>query len=331
MDALKRLNKYSQEGKLSPECADALHIFLASYIEAAKTNGTPQVVYEGILNRLIELVVETTKVPYIFEPFHKHLTQPFNYYQFGIDFIRHLVIEDQCRVEGRSNLKRVSEQLAQGDNVILFANHQTELDPQAISFLLEKEFPQLGEEMIFVAGHRVTTDPLAIPFSMGRNLLCIFSKRYIQEDPAIKQQQLAHNHRTMKRMGELLAEGGQCIYVAPSGGRDRANAAGVVEVDPFDPQSLEMFWVMAQYAKRPTHFYPLALATYALLPPPDQINKELGEERRLQATPIHLHLGEELDMEHLVDKNVTDKHERRRLRALAVQEQVCLGYKRLEK
>jgi glycerol-3-phosphate O-acyltransferase len=31
-----------------------------------------------------------------------------------------------------------------------------------------------------VAGDRVTTDLLAMPFSMGRNLLCIFSKKHVR-------------------------------------------------------------------------------------------------------------------------------------------------------
>ena len=80
--------------------------------------------------------------------------------------------------------------------------------------------------MIIVAGHRVVSDPLAIPFSMGRNLLCIYSKKYFESDPAAKADKLQHNQRTMKKMLQLLSEGGKCIYVAPSGGRDRPGAAG---------------------------------------------------------------------------------------------------------
>ena len=34
--------------------------------------------------------------------------------------------------------------------------------------------------MIMVAGDRVTTDVVAVPFSKGRNLLCIFSKKHIE-------------------------------------------------------------------------------------------------------------------------------------------------------
>jgi glycerol-3-phosphate O-acyltransferase len=44
----------------------------------------------------------------------------------------------------------------------------------------------LASKIVFVAGHRVTTDPVAIPFSIGCNLLCIFSKKYIEVPPELK-------------------------------------------------------------------------------------------------------------------------------------------------
>ena len=77
-------------------------------------------------------------------------------------------------------------------------------------------------------------------------------------------------------MAELLSDGGRCIYVAPAGGRDRLNAAGEVDVAPFDGQSIEMFHLMARRAARPTRFYPMALATYHLLPPPEVIEIHIG-------------------------------------------------------
>jgi len=58
----------------------------------------------------------------------------------------------------------------------------------------------------------------------------------------------------MELMSELLSEGGKAIYVAPSGGRDRPNAQGVVEIAPYDPQSIEMFYLMTQRAGHLTHF-----------------------------------------------------------------------------
>lgn len=104
-----------------------------------------------------------------------------------------MVVMDESRVLGLDNAKKIEELLAKGENVMILSNHQTEADPQVISILLEANgMSSLAEKMIFVAGHKVTTDPVAIPFSMGRNLLCIHSKKHIKNPPeqaAFKQQQ----------------------------------------------------------------------------------------------------------------------------------------------
>jgi glycerol-3-phosphate O-acyltransferase len=239
------------------------------------------------------------------------------------------VLFESSKLLGSNNLDKIEAQLKSGHNVILLANHQTEPDPQAISLRLEKTHPKFAEEMIFVAGHRVITDPLAVPFSMGRNLLCIFSKKYVDIDPATKEEKMQHNQRTMKKMTQLLTEGGKCIYVAPSGGRDRPNAKGVVEVAHFDPQSIEMFRLMALQAGTTTHFYPLALATYALLPPPNSVEKEIGEKRQTQCAPIHLAFGSEIDMERLPGTDLDDKRQIRRARADAIWEEVKRLYREL--
>jgi glycerol-3-phosphate O-acyltransferase len=162
------------------------------------------------------------------------------------------------------------------------------------------------------------TDPLAIPFSMGCDLLCIFSKRYIDTPPHLKADKQLHNKKTMQLMSKLLEEGGKIIYVAPSGGRDRKNKEGVVEVAPFDADSVEMFYLMAKKAKTPTHFIPFTLSTYDLLPPPDTIQKELGEMRIAQRTPVHLAFAPPFDMEHFAQSETMDKLEKRQLRSNAI-------------
>ena len=85
-------------------------------------------------------------------------------------------------------------QIADGDNVVLFANHQSEADPQIFSVLLDPKYPGFAEQTIFVAGDRVTTDLLAGPFSMGRNLLCIFSKKHIENPPELKSEKCVRPH-----------------------------------------------------------------------------------------------------------------------------------------
>jgi glycerol-3-phosphate O-acyltransferase len=151
--------------------------------------------------------------------------------------------------------------------------------------------------------------------SMGRNLLCIYSKKHIGHPVDQKAEKVSHNQRTMKTMGELLKDGGRCIFVAPSGGRDRQNAEKEIEVAPFDPQSLELFSLMAQHSGKPTHFYPLSLKTYDLLPPPRHIEREVGEKRIASFTPVYLAVGDEIDMDNFPGSEGVDKKTKRNIRA----------------
>jgi glycerol-3-phosphate O-acyltransferase len=314
-DFLSKLKTYTEKGWISSKIQEILEEFYLAFIKALKDHQETHAAVEKQFLVFLDLVYEQEKKPFDFQPYHQRVRKPFDYYSFGNDFFRLLVDFPHSSILGLSHLKEIDGALKKGENVILLANHQSELDPQAMSLLLEKDFPKLAEEMIFVAGTRVVTDPLAIPFSMGRNLLCIYSKRYIDFPPEEKASKQLHNKRTMKLMSDLLAEGGKIIYVAPSGGRDRANSEGVVEIAPFDPNSIEMFYLMAQKAHHPTHFYPLTVSTYELLPPPATVQIELGEKRIAQMVDIHMAFGAKIDMEHFPGYEVKDKHERRQNRA----------------
>ncbi len=299
-----------------------LEAFFACYQAAAKTN-------DAILEVFLQLLQEQFRKPFIFSPYHQKIRQPFDYYQFGLDFIRPLIDIDHSQVHGIENLENINRQLNKGENVVLLANHQTETDPQAIAILLEKTHSRLGEKIIYVAGERVVTDPLAIPFSMGCDLLCIYSKRYIDHPPELKMEKMLHNKNTMQLMSHLLQEGGKMIYVAPSGGRDRRNAQGVVEVAPFDPQSIEMFYLMARKAKTPTHFYPFSLCTYDLLPPPETVQKELGERRVAKRCAIQIAFLSEFDMEKFPGSEENEKTLRRKWRSDALWSLVNGQYQRM--
>lgn len=307
---------------------DALHDASTAYREALSAAGHPPATADRLLGMFLAAVQKQVANPHKFEPFHKRVTAPFDYYTFGVDFFRPLVDKAKSTLRGREHLARLTGQLAAGDNVIFLANHQTEADPQMISLMLEDDYPQLATEMIFVAGERVTTDPLAVPFSLGRNLLCIYSKRHIDHPPELKAAKTHHNRRTMEQMAELLAQGGHCIYVAPSGGRDRRGDSGAVEVAAFDPQNVEMFYLMAQRAGHPTHFYPMAMDTYDVLPPPDTIEVRVGETRRIQHRPVHLAVGAELDLDAFA---TADRQERRVRRADAAWRAVAAEYAQFPK
>jgi glycerol-3-phosphate O-acyltransferase len=329
----RHLHELTARGVIPPRVRDILDRFFDSYAAALSSAGMDPAAFDHLFCGFIERVAEQFVRPFAFEPFHRQITSPFDYYTFGVEFLRPLVDKTRSTVTGLPQLARLSAQLAARENVVLLANHQTEGDPQAISLLLEDSYPAVAREMIFVAGDRVTTDPLPVPFSMGRNLLCIYSRRYIDHPPEDRARKTAHNRKTMERMSDLLAEGGWCIYVAPSGGRDRRNSRGVIEVAPFDPQSVEMFRLMAERpleggGARPTHFYPMALKTYDFLPPPETVQTELGEARRATRTGLHLAVCPEVDLSACPGSERADKRERREARAGFIWQQVSDAYAR---
>lgn len=309
---------YKELKALSEQIPQKYFHLLASFFDCYKN---AVLSFEDTLPTLflfLQFVREAIHNPYSFEPYHKKVRHPFDYYQFGIDFVRPLVDLPHSKILGFEQIDHIARLLKKKENVVLLSNHQTEGDPQAIAVLLEKTHPEIGQSIIYVAGERVVTDPLAIPFSMGCDLLCIYSKRYIDFPAEEKAEKQLHNKKTMQLMSRLLEEGGKIIYVAPSGGRDRKNKQGVVEIAPFDPDSIEMFHLMAKKAKTPTHFIPFTLATYDLLPPPETIQIELGEVRKAKRTPIHLAFAPPFDMEHFPGCGETDKLLRREARAKAI-------------
>lgn len=325
----ERLASYVKTGKLTEGISKIIFKFYQTYLEAVEKNGYSRKEFEPLIIKLAELSVKQLSHPFRFEPYHRSIRKPFDFYAFGLDFIRPLIDLKRSTMKGLENLDQIQAYLAKGENVILFANHQTEPDPQVISILLEEKYPGLAEEMIIVAGHRVTTDPLAVPLSKGCNLLCIYSKKHIEYPPEQKTEKLLHNQRTLKKMNELLAKGGKCIYVAPSGGRDRPDKQGKLDVAKFDPQSIDLFLLYGERSKKPCHFYPLALATYALLPPPNSVEKEIGERRHANSAPVHLCFGKEIDVKALFKESPLPKKETRKVRADAIWSLVQKDYEGL--
>lgn len=297
MTFFSKLQKAKEQGLFSDKHIQTVIDFYNNYQTIAKN--------ESISEEFLTAVLDQIEKPYKFEPYHKAIREPFDYYTFGLKFARPLI--ESIDVQGLKNLEEIQKNLEKNENAVLFGNHQTELDPQLFSIALEENFPTIAKEVIFVAGDRVTTDPFAIPFSMGRNLLCIYSKRHIANPPEKRHEKQLHNQKTMKVMRDLLSKGGKCIYVAPSGGRDRKDEKGEVVVSEFDPNNIEMFRLMTHHASQKTHFYPLSLVTHDLLPPPDRIQRELGERRNFGKNKILFYFGQELDLEHFPGCETSDR------------------------
>lgn len=224
---------------------------------------------------------------------------PIDFYDWGNQFFRPMIDLESSEVMGLDNLKQAVEQAKAGENVVFFANHQSEADPQVLSLLLEKEgYTDMAEQVYFVAGHKVTTDALAIPFSMGRNLICIHSKKHIDADPDTKPIKSRQNLSAMSGMLDRLKKGGTILWVAPSGGRDRRNVeTGKTPIASFDYKTIDMFRLMGTKSKKPTHYYPMAMVSYELCPPPDFIEAGTGEQRNFRYGPVGISVGEELTNE----------------------------------
>ena len=102
----------------------------------------------------------------------------------------------------------------------------------------------------------------------------------------------------MKTMGRMFMEGSKCIWVAPSGGRDRRDSSsGAYVVADFDAKSVEMFRFMAGKSGRRVHFYPLSLLTHTVCPPPKEVGGAIGEQRVVKYAPAGVYFGDEVDLD----------------------------------
>jgi len=301
-----KLEAAQQKYTIPEKYVTVMRSFFTSYMTEIYMADLDMDYHEGLLTEVMKQVLATAKEPYMFEPYHQAIRDPYDYYALGTNFAAALVDSQSSEVIGLEQVSKMRQQLDDGDNVVLFANHQSEADPQIFSVLLDPVVPGFAESTVFVAGDRVTTDLLAMPFSMGRNLLCIFSKKHVNNPPEQKARKQRHNRMAMKTMQNMFKEGGKCIWVAPSGGRDRPGPHGEYEVAPFDAKSIEMFRLMSDKAGRPAHFYPLSMFTYAVCPPPLQVGGEVGEVRTVKYAPAALHFGEEVDLSRFAAGCVVD-------------------------
>jgi len=312
-----RVAEYVKKGELTEADQVTLMNWLDNYKEAMDKAPAPaddkKFAIDDYFELLVELVRKERKRPHYFNDAEKPTGQSyedknfchpdskfFDYQKFGIDFTRPLIDWEKSQVLGTENLSKIKEQLDKGENVVFFSNHQSESDTHCLFTLFEDQlgpdYGKIAANTVFMAGERVLRDAIVVPFSRGCNLLTVYSKKHIDSEPDLKQAKMNHNQRTMKTLGMQFAKGGTCMWFAPSGGRDRRSAeTGKVEPAPFDPNSLEMVRLVAEGAgaKDKTHFYPMAMATHNIFPPPQTVGGEFGEERRVQFTQLGIAIGDE--------------------------------------
>lgn len=284
---------------------------------------------------LFDILMHQKKHPFQFAPYHRAVRgPPFDFTSFGNLFSRPLCDVSHAWMDPESKIvfEGILELLAAGDNVCLMGNHQSEADPFAIYHMFRHFYgprgAALAEEMVFMAGDRVRDDPLAAPFSMGRSMLTVFSKKHMDDEPDRRTAKQMHNRKALREMERLFAEGSQCVWFAPSGGRDRrSTVSGKVECAEFDPDAIEMFRLSAGRASRPCHYYPMAIGTFRMLPPPGQVEKSMGELRVASYAPLWISIMPEIDWDRAVSDASMNRAEQRRARSDAVFDQVVRKYK----
>jgi len=293
-----------REDRLPPGTVPIVQEFMRTYLQLVARQNRDPMSKVPVLREYLELVDAQIADPFAFPPLHEAWTaangSPHDHLAMDTAFMEPMLDRTDSRLLGAENVERIEAQLAAGDNVVLLSNHQTEADPSCWSFILDEDHGDLARDMVMVAGDRVTTDIVAVPFSKARNLLCIYSKRHIENPPDGKAAKMRHNAKTLSAMLKLFKGGGKCVWVAPSGGRDRPDpSTGKYAVAKFDPKSVEMFRLMAAKAKDcATHFYPAAMMTHRLFPPPKDLTPgSLGEPRVALRGSVNVCVGEEIDFD----------------------------------
>eukprot|EP00232_Nephroselmis_pyriformis_P027230 CAMPEP_0182852730 /NCGR_PEP_ID=MMETSP0034_2-20130328/321_1 /TAXON_ID=156128 /ORGANISM="Nephroselmis pyriformis, Strain CCMP717" /LENGTH=480 /DNA_ID=CAMNT_0024983465 /DNA_START=24 /DNA_END=1466 /DNA_ORIENTATION=- len=303
------LNKCVEEKRIPKELVPGSLDFYNNYLTAIRSSDhpDPDTAVASTIGNIFDRVLKEFEDPYKFPSLHKRMLEPYNYYAFGQVYVNQLINYTKSFIGNIELFDKIEKQLEAGDNVVMLANHQTEADPGVWALLLENTHPRLSTEVHYVAGDRVVTDALCKPFSMGRNLLCVYSKKHMDDDPALKKEKQRSNLKTVGVMGKMFKEGGKLLWVAPSGGRDRGPEKGPWTPAVFDPSAVGLMCKMIQSSGRPGHIYPFAMVSKDIMPPPPATEKALGERRLTNWAGVGISTCPELNLPKYLKEHGDDK------------------------
>ncbi|RYY84654.1 hypothetical protein EON63_08790 [archaeon] len=108
-------------------------IYLHSFAPCSRSSmvaGQDPQAFQQNIQTFLTSVQASIKQPYQFSPYHPAVRAPFDYYAWGNDFIRPLIIQQQSRLVGEEHAREILSYIERGENVCILSNHQTEADPQ---------------------------------------------------------------------------------------------------------------------------------------------------------------------------------------------------------
>ena len=157
------LDSETAAGRCPDHLVSGFRDFYTNYRNAVVASGVPgftEEVASQVQATILENVLLQLVQPFDFQPYHHAVLEPYSYFDFGQWYTGPLFDFHNSLVGHNQRLDRVESLLAAGHNVILLANHQTEVDPAVWSHLLAKSHPKLAQDVIYVAGDRVVTDAI---------------------------------------------------------------------------------------------------------------------------------------------------------------------------
>ncbi|KAL4199516.1 hypothetical protein AMTRI_Chr03g51530 [Amborella trichopoda] len=331
-DMLLRIKKEKEANRLPENVAAVMEELYHNYRDAVFQSGNSRA-HEIVLTNMasaFDLILLDIEKPFTFPPFHKAIREPFDYYAFGQNYIRPLIDFRESYVGNISLFSDVEEKIKQGHNIVFMSNHQTEADPAVIALLLEISNPFLSENLTYLAGDRVVTDPVCKPFSMGRNLICVYSKKHMHDVPELAEMKRRANTSSLKEMALRLRSGSQIIWIAPSGGRDRPDPrTGEWSPAPFDVTSVDNMRRLVEHSGVPGHIYPMAVLCYDIMPPPRVVEKEIGERREISFHGVGISLGQEMNFNDITS-GIEDSEEAKSAFSKALYDSVTEQYRVLQ-
>ena len=128
-----KLAKAKEKYNIPAEYEAIMQGFFTSYMTEVYKAGRDTDHYEKVLTKLFKQILENTKEPYKFPPYHEAIREPLDYYALGNEFATGVINNEDSAILGLEQIAKIKEQLAAGDNVVMLANHQSEADPQIFS------------------------------------------------------------------------------------------------------------------------------------------------------------------------------------------------------
>ena len=145
----KKLAEAKEKYNVPEKYMAVMQGLFTSYMLEVYKAGADVDYYEQVLTGMFGRVLYHMKQPFQFGPYHQAVfgdgaeaPYDFDYYKMGYEFVEPLLYPlptpgvtapDAVTsiITGEAQVEKMRQQLAAGENVVLFGNHQSEADPQA--------------------------------------------------------------------------------------------------------------------------------------------------------------------------------------------------------